>query len=167
VTEPLKTAFDYGQLEPEVRTVAVEAAAKIRLLGRQATESIVAIGEELSKVKERLPHGAWLPWIKAEFGWPERQAQRLMRVHAAFKSDKLSDLAPIDVSALYLLAAPKTPPEVRDMAMAKAAAGERVTHGFVKEQLAHLPPRDPRQRDIEDEPKQPWVVRQREHPWTG
>jgi hypothetical protein len=63
VTEPLKTAFDYGQLEPEVRTVAVEAAAKIRLLGRQATESIVAIGEELSKVKERLPHGAWLPWI--------------------------------------------------------------------------------------------------------
>jgi hypothetical protein len=44
-------------------------------------------------------------------------------------------LGAVDVSALYLLAAPSTPEPVREAALSKAAAGERVTHGVVKNLL--------------------------------
>jgi hypothetical protein len=55
----------------------------------------------------------WLPWLKAEFGWSEMTAKRFVQVYRAFKSNNLVDLA-IDVSSLYLLAAPKTTPAVRE-----------------------------------------------------
>ena len=42
----------------------------------------------------------------------------------------------LDVSALYALAQPSTPEHVRDAAIDRAAAGERVTHASVKHWLA-------------------------------
>jgi hypothetical protein len=41
----------------------------------------------------------------------------------------------IDVSALYLIAAPKTPPPVRTEALRRAQAGERITHADVHDVL--------------------------------
>ena len=81
--------FDYADLEPNDRAVAIEAAANIRLHGRQAAESIVAIGEELVRVKAVLPHGAWLPWLDAEFGWKERIAQNFVQCRQLSKSQNL------------------------------------------------------------------------------
>lgn len=62
--------------------------------------------------RNRLGHGRFLPWIEQEFGGSEPTAQRFMRVSREFKSVNLTDVQ-IDVSSLYLLAAPKTP-EVMD-----------------------------------------------------
>ena len=57
-----------------------------------------------------------------------------MQCHKLVKSDKLSDLKSlsIEASALYLLAAPKTPEAVRKVFVSRAEAGEKVTHRAVK-----------------------------------
>lgn len=129
------TLFDYTDLEPSAKLVAREAAEIIRLHARRAAESVVAIGEQLARVKDRLDHGQYLGWLRLEFGWSIRSAQNLMRVWECFKNANFALLEPIDVSALYLLASPSTPEPVREAALGRAATGERVTHASVKDDL--------------------------------
>lgn len=47
----------------------------------------------------------------------------------------------VDVSSLYLLAAPSTPPKVRETVIARAEAGEKISHAEVKREVeeARLP----------------------------
>ena len=87
----------------------------------------VQIGQYLTEVKTRLKHGKFLEWIEREFGWAERSAQRFMQAHERFKSAKLTHLE-IDVSALYLIAAPSTLEPVRSEAIRRASNREYVTH---------------------------------------
>jgi hypothetical protein len=68
----------------------------------------VQIGQYLTEVKERLGHGKFLEWIEREFAWTYRTASSMMRVYERFKLENFSNLE-IDVSALYLIAAPSTP----------------------------------------------------------
>ncbi len=79
-------------------------------------------------IKESLPHGQFLPWIEAEFGMGDRTARRFMDVARVFgsKMDSLSDLN-VTNEALYELAAPKTPLEVREEVERMIEAGEVVT----------------------------------------
>lgn len=86
-------------------------------------------------MKEALPHGQFLPWLRAEFGWSERSAQNFMGVAEKFKSAKIADL-PIQPSAAYLLAAPSVPDEAREKAVEKAEAGEEITFATAKELVA-------------------------------
>ena len=131
-----RTSFDYTKLEPTARRIAREAVTKIKARGKQAAQSIIGIGAELAKVKAALRHGHYRSWLKAEFGWSERQAQRALSVYERFgESDNLADLGELDLSALYLLAAPSTPEAVREAALEKAAAGVRVTHASVRTML--------------------------------
>jgi hypothetical protein len=46
-------------------------------------EDIIEVGNDLQAVKDALPHGQFLPWLKAEFGWSERSAQNFMSVKKA------------------------------------------------------------------------------------
>ena len=87
---------------------------------------IIQIGEWLSEAKARLNHGQWLPWLKTEFGGAERTAQNFMAVYQASKSIDFADLE-IDVSALYLIAAPKAPEPVRAEVIRRASQGEPMT----------------------------------------
>jgi hypothetical protein len=128
----LPPPFDYAQLKISAQVIASEAAANIRAHGKLATQSIIAIGAELTKVKEAIGHGSYLAWINTEFGWSDRTARNYVRAYEAFKSETVSDLEPIDTKALYLLAAPSTPKPVRKVALEKAVGGERVTYGAVK-----------------------------------
>jgi Protein of unknown function (DUF3102) len=66
----------------------------------------------LADAKSRLKHGQWLPWLEAEFGWSRQTADNFIHVFERVKLPTFSNL-PIDVSALYLIAAPKTPEPVR------------------------------------------------------
>ncbi len=125
------TIFDYGQLDAETRIVVQQRTGEIRTLMRRAAQDIVDIGLKLIEVKERLEHGRFLPWLRVEFDWDERQAQRFIAVAERFgKSDNLSDFAP---SALYLLSAPSTPDDARQEALARAGEGEPITHAKAKE----------------------------------
>lgn len=93
-------------------------------------EDIVEIGRDLLAVKASLPHGSFLPWIEAEFGMGHSTADRFMQVAKVYGS-KLPTLGNLPLSALYELAAPKTPVEVREEVERLLAAGEIVTKAMV------------------------------------
>ncbi|HKD05897.1 MAG TPA: DUF3102 domain-containing protein [Bryobacteraceae bacterium] len=112
-----------------------ERADEIRNLARATAENIWRIGQILTEVKASKPHGEFLPWIEKEFGWSADTAERFMHVHARFKFRNLRNIQP---SALYVLA--KTPEAVREDAVARAEAGETVTHEgaqALKESYSH------------------------------
>lgn len=94
---------------------------------RRTAQDIIEIGQKLIDVKQHLGHGKFGLWLRLEFEWTDRTARQFMRVAEAFKSENFSDLdfAP---SALYLLAAPSTPDEVRREALERAYQGESITH---------------------------------------
>ena len=82
-------------------------------------------------MKEHEGHGKFLAWIEENFGWSERTARNFMMVHDRFKTANFADLE-IDVSSLYLLAAPSTPEPVREVVMKYADEGERIVQKDVK-----------------------------------
>ena len=118
--------FDYELLDPETRGYVRERATWIHRLARQTAEGVRLIGQYLVEVKDRLKHGEFLKWLKAEFAWSEWTARNFMNVHERFKTRNFHDLQ-IDVSALYLIAAPKTPEPARQELLERAESGERIT----------------------------------------
>ena len=127
--------FDYSPLDTKIAEKARSAADRIRERLKKTMEDLIEVGTDLLAVKEALPHGQFLPWLKAEFGWSERTAQNFMSVAERFKSAKFAEL-PIQPSAAYLLAAPAVPDEARQVAIEKAEAGETITFTTAKEIVA-------------------------------
>ncbi len=127
--------FNYDLLETKLADKVRSAADRIRERIKKTVEDIIEVGNALLAVKEALPHGQFLPWLKAEFGWSERSAQNFMSVAEQFKSAKIADL-PIQPSAAYLLAAPSVPDEAREKAVEKAEAGEEITFAAAREIVA-------------------------------
>ena len=78
------------------------------------------------KAKRKLDHGQWLPWLETEFGWSDETARKMMQVYDLVKSQQNWNLQ-IDISALYLIAAPKTPSSVRVELVTRMEAGEKIT----------------------------------------
>lgn len=79
---------------------------------------IVEIGRELVAVKARVAHGRYNAFVTERLGWSMQSALNFTRVYEVVKSTKFVDLGvlTIDASSLYLLAAPSTPPDVREQA---------------------------------------------------
>ena len=127
--------FNYDLLETKLADKVRTAADRIRDRIKKTVEDIIEVGSDLLAVKEALPHGQFLPWLKAEFGWSERSAQNFMSVAEQFKSAKIADL-PIQPSAAYFLAAPSVPDEARQKAVEKAEAGEEITFAAAREIVA-------------------------------
>ena len=136
----LVSPFDYTSLDSETAELAKRVADKIRAQKRQAIAAIITIGKDLESLKERLGYGLFGEWLRREFGWNERTAQRFMQAAAIFgtKSDTLSDLSP---TTLYLLSAKSTPEAIREKVIAKLEAGEPVDHARVRVEV-----REARQR---------------------
>lgn len=135
------TRFDYDGLDIDLETRAAvrECTADLHALVRRAAQDSVTIGRKLNEVKARLPHGAFGPWLDAEFGWSEDTAQRWRRVATKFgDKPQFADFAP---SVLYLLSAPAVPEAARDEAGARAAAGERITVAKAREIVEENRPR--------------------------
>lgn len=129
----MQIAFDYSQLAPDVRTDVQESARRIHELERRTSESIIEIGQHLIRVKTRLPHGEFLPWLDAEFGWTRITAYNFMKVADTFSN--VQNLNIYQPSALYALASNNVPEDVRDDFAAVAEAGVKVTHKDVKDAL--------------------------------
>ena len=66
--ELVVVGFDYSTLEPRVTKQVQETAARIRDKVKKTVEDIIEVGNDLLAVKEKLPHGQFGPWLKAEFG---------------------------------------------------------------------------------------------------
>src|SRR5215475_4449251 len=95
------------------------------LLGRTA-QNIVLIGEKLQAVKAQLEHGQWEKWLREEFDWSQSTAVRMIQVSERFKPVNMTDLR-IDISSLYVLAAPSTPPAAAEEAITLAQQGEAIS----------------------------------------
>jgi Protein of unknown function (DUF3102) len=130
------SGFDYAALDRAVAEQLRTAAKSIREKVKRTIEHIIEVGFDLLKVKDALPHGQFGPWLASEFGWTDRLARRFMDVAEVFgpKSDIISDLA-IAPTAAYLLAAPSTPYEARQVAVERAKSGETITAAVAKEIL--------------------------------
>jgi Protein of unknown function (DUF3102) len=98
--------------ESSVRTFLLdcqtaETARTINELHRSIVSSVqsaVRIGEMLTKIKESLPHGEWLPWVTKNLEFCDRTARRYIRLwEQRAKLDIVSDLGM--AAAFRLLAA--------------------------------------------------------------
>lgn len=136
------TKFDYAALPTEKAASARAAAERIRGRMQLAAESIIEVGRELIEQKKQLGHGNFLPWIEAEFGMSERNAQRYMQIATEFSSNT-TRVSHLSFRALAALAAPSTQPEVRTEVLERAAAGETVT----AKQIAELKAKHQRASD--------------------
>jgi len=138
--EVIKKAREQADNEGKNPKLA-EHAAMIRRLGeraldyrKKAIEDIIHIGWRLREAKKLVEHGDWAGWLEKEFGWSADTALNFMRVYDLSESRNFRDLN-IAPSALYLLAAPSTPPAVKDEIIERAEAGEKITVKTTKELL--------------------------------
>lgn len=132
----LVEGYDYSQLDAEVAKKAKKAATQIRLAMKKTVTGVIEIGQHLLEVKEALGHGKFGDWMKAEFGYSERHVQLAMNVakHFGSKSATISDL--FQPTAAYLLAAPSTPDQAREVAFKEAKKGKPITAERAKEIVA-------------------------------
>lgn len=137
----IQRGFDYAALTADVRRFAQMRAGDIHEIARTTGKGVVLIGQALTEVKAKLPHGKWIPWLKSEFGWSASSAKAFMSVYRCSKSTNFGDLK-IDVSALYLIAAPSIPEPVRSEVIARAERGDRITRENVQEVLDSYRDRD-------------------------
>ena len=96
----------------DINTIASEIRYIKEDVQQYAAQGALKIGERLCEAKELLGHGEFGPWLKDEFGWTDRTAQKLMAVYREFGDDQKSLFGPgintktysdLPVSKLYLL----------------------------------------------------------------
>lgn len=121
--------FNYESLDPETRSELIARTQEIHALVRRTARNVVQIGRKLAAIRERLGD-QFVSWLNLEFAWSERAAYNFISVWKQFGDQEMIDqIAP---SALYLLAAPSTPLEVKQSVVKLVKQGQRVTHKAVK-----------------------------------
>ncbi len=113
-------------------------------------KSILVIGAELAKAHEKLAHhgnGVFRKWVEERCNIAPSSARRMMYTFEVFGQKECANLAQTFAdSAMYLLAAPNTPREALDAAIARAESGEKITHKIAKEIVSEYkadPPEEP------------------------
>ena len=126
--------FEYKFLDDTTRTIIWQRTTEIKELMRLTAENIISIGQKLTEVKENLGHGSFQNWLKTEFEWSEQTARQFMQVYRWSETirNKNFVFSQLPTSALYLLAAPSTPPEARDEILSLVDRGEKVSYTSVK-----------------------------------
>lgn len=128
--------FDYGALDDETRTIVESCRDEIRRREKRAAEDIIEIGRQLSKAREAIPSDTLFgQWRDAEIGYSAQTARRFMSVFGAF-GESPQQIVAVGKSALYALADPSTPLEIRSEFVAKIGAGESVRYRDVRDRLA-------------------------------
>lgn len=104
-------SFEYNALTPEVRQFAQQKANETHGLLKRTAEHVLQIGQNLRAVKEKLPHGQFLPWVEKEFEMSRWTARNF--IHVADKlEDKWRNFHHLPISVLYELASPSVSQEV-------------------------------------------------------
>lgn len=119
--------FNYENLDSETRVVVQQRTSEIKSLVKRNAQEVIEIGQKLIDVKEKLGHGKFRCWLKAEFSWGTTTAWKYMKVTETFKCLPCEHLD-IAASALYLLATPSVPESVRNEVLERANQGEPITH---------------------------------------
>jgi hypothetical protein len=125
------TSFDYSKVS---KAIASEMRATVVRIRDRTEKDYIATGADLTRIKEKLHHGQWLPWVRAEFWFSISTAERMMGWAALAKtnSSAVTNLGPAVINAI----APKsTPPEIRDRVLAAAEAGEPQSAKAVRREI--------------------------------
>lgn len=67
-----------------IDTELKEIESNIKRLKNQAAESIIQLGYELIRAKEKLPHGEWGNWLRDRVNFSQRTANIYMRIANEF-----------------------------------------------------------------------------------
>ncbi|MEM9212775.1 MAG: DUF3102 domain-containing protein [Cyanobacteria bacterium P01_F01_bin.150] len=129
------THFNYEVLEPTQRALVRQHTGEIQDRLRRTAQDIWEIGKRLASVRDHLQYGQFDVWLKAEFGWSRRTAYNFINVYESFGEQATLEELDIATSALYLLAAPSTPPTVRQEYLEKAQSGKKLTHKDLRQAL--------------------------------
>lgn len=135
-------AFDYSVLDEATKAFVEAKRDAIRKHSHHLADRMLQIGLALIAVKDSLPHGQFLPWVRAEFRWSERTARYFIRVAEEF-GGKSAIVANFEPAALRELVARDTPAKIRERFISEAEAGKRVLTKDVREALPPKP-RKPR-----------------------
>jgi hypothetical protein len=94
---PFSFLYDYSQLDTETAFSLQAKASRTRSLLKRTSEDILEIGKLLLEAKAQLPHGQYLPWIKAELGISQSTAWRFTQAALGkpAKVFKVNDLLPL------------------------------------------------------------------------
>jgi hypothetical protein len=130
-----ETRFNYAELDPDIASEAKDAAGRIRIIWRNTTAGVIEVGERLSAIKDRLPHGQFTPWLAAEFEMSDRAARLYMNA-AAWAAGKTEIVSVLQPTTIYALAAPSTPDTVKVGVLERLKNGEAVTDPEVKQLIA-------------------------------
>jgi len=126
-------AFDYSQLDAGIAEKAEAAARRIR---NRLAKSVVEIGHELLQIKEALKHGQFTEWLDAELGLKRRSAENYMNA-ARLSETESASVALLPPTALYDLAAPNVPEDVRkDVLAIVSSAGRPMKASEIRAELA-------------------------------
>src|SRR5438105_3421812 len=87
-TALISDEFDYRHYDASVADELRAAADHIRGRGHDQVSAIIDIGTTLSRVKKKVGHGRWGPWLLIEFSMSVSTADRYTRV-AKWAADKL------------------------------------------------------------------------------
>jgi hypothetical protein len=136
-SSPAHIDFSYESVSIEQRRQLYQAAREIRANIDISVRSIWNIGRELVSVRSQLEDNVFGDWLHGEFEWSRSTAYNYIRIYEAFPSllsDPYQGLN-IDPSALYKLAAPSTPAELKSHFIALARSGEYISHKEVKVEI--------------------------------
>ena len=129
---------------------------------------MAAIDPRLSRVKDRVGHGNWLPWVRKNFDWSDDTARRYIDIYEFSRDPKFRSLRNLPVEALYLLARKNVTPEVHTVIAQRVERGEKITpqqvrlaitsrpierqqaHIYISERPESPPPRSPKLITAED-----------------
>ena len=138
---PVRKHFDYNCLEVADAVFIQQQTDEIRLRKRRAAEDMLEIGRRLVKVKARLRHGQFLTWLEAEAHMSQDTAERVMNI-AEFceENPQFAEFADRFAQAVfYVVSAPSTSKPAREEALARAKAGEFITHKVAKQTKQKYP----------------------------
>jgi Protein of unknown function (DUF3102) len=129
--------FEYEALQTEQRASIQQLTSEIKDNIHQTLATIWQIGKNLVEVRQQIGMRQFNLWLKAEFDWSRRTAYNFINVYQAFPESMRANFARIDISlsALYLLAAPSTQPEIRYGFVDRAVAGERIRYSVVQRSI--------------------------------
>jgi len=137
--------FDYGKLPATERAFVQRRAGEIRTLVRNSAENVVKVGEKLFEVKAKLGGQQFDAWVETEFNISRRTAYNFILTYRRFENQDFSQLQ-ISVSALYLLSARSTPPEVRQKLLDRAQDGEPISYTTAKKAKTESAPKAKRRK---------------------
>jgi hypothetical protein len=97
--------FPWDSVDPGTADFLRQAEIMLRKEVRTQSHSILAAGGILRQVKDVLPHGQFLLFVRKVMGYRVRSAQNYMSAHRAFAASKSETIAPLRSKAIYRLAA--------------------------------------------------------------